>query len=85
MRSPPICSPGYHHVPAGRSVPGIAPEAIAGGIWQVLHNHIEHERVEDIAELTPQLVYVALTPFIGGKESARVARKRIAAARVAAD
>ena len=77
--------PGYHHVPAGRSVPGIAPEAIAGGIWQVLHNHIEHERVEDIAELTPQLVYVALTPFIGGKESARVARKRIAAARVAAD
>ena len=32
-------------------VPDIAPEAIAGGIWQVLHHYIEHERVEDIAEL----------------------------------
>jgi AcrR family transcriptional regulator len=69
--------PGYHHTPSGRSVPGIAPEAIAGGIWQVLHNHIEYERVEDIAGLAPQLVYVALTPFLGGKEAARVARKRL--------
>src|SRR4029077_7708796 len=68
--------PGYHYAPTGRSVPGIAPEAIAGGIWQVLHNHIEHERVEDIAELTPRLVYFALAPFIGGKEAARIARKR---------
>ncbi len=68
--------PGYHYAPSGRSVPGIAPEAIAGGIWQVLHHHIEHEHVEDIAGLAPQLVYVALTPFLGSKEAARVARKR---------
>jgi AcrR family transcriptional regulator len=68
--------PGYHYAPSSRSVPGIAPEAIAGGIWQVLHNHIEHERVQDIAELAPQLVYVALAPFIGGKEAGRIARKR---------
>jgi AcrR family transcriptional regulator len=67
--------PGYHYASA-RSVPGIAPEAIAGGIWQVLHNHIEHERVEDIAGLAPQLVYVALAPFVGGKEAGRIARKR---------
>ncbi len=77
--------PGYHHVPAGRTVPGIAPEAIAGGIWQVLHHHIEHEHIEDITELAPQLVYVALAPFIGGKEAARVARKRIATTPAAAD
>jgi AcrR family transcriptional regulator len=68
--------PGYHYAPAGRSIPGIAPEAIAGGIWQVLHNHIEHDHIEQIAELGPQLVYVALAPFLGGKEAARVARKR---------
>ena len=68
--------PGYHYAPSGRSVPGIAPEAIAGGIWQVLHHYIEHEHVEDIAGLAPQLVYVALTPFLGSKEAARVARKR---------
>jgi AcrR family transcriptional regulator len=68
--------PGYHHAPPERSIPGIAPEAIAGGIWQVLYSHIEHEGVEDIAGLAPQLVYVALAPFIGGKEAGRVARKR---------
>jgi len=67
--------PGYHYS-SSHSVPGIAPEAIAGGIWQVLHNHIEHERVEDIASLAPQLVYVALAPFLGGKEAGRIARKR---------
>ena len=70
--------PGYHYA-ASRSVPGIAPEAIAGGIWQVLHDHIEHEQVQDIAELAPQLVYAALAPFIGGKEAGRIARKRVLA------
>jgi AcrR family transcriptional regulator len=69
--------PGYHYT-SSHSVPGIAPEAIAGGIWQVLHNHIEHERVQDITDLAPQLVYVALAPFIGGKEAGRIARKRSA-------
>jgi AcrR family transcriptional regulator len=68
--------PGYHYAPSERSIPGIAPEAIAGGIWQVLYSHIEHEGVQDIAELAPRLVYVALAPFIGGKEAGRVARKR---------
>jgi AcrR family transcriptional regulator len=69
--------PGYHHASAaGRRVPGIAPEAIAGGIWQVLHSHIEHAHVQDIAGLAPQLIYVALVPFLGGKEAGRIARKR---------
>lgn len=68
--------PGYHYTSPDHRVPGIAPEAIAGGIWQVLHNHIEHERVQDIATLAPQLIYVALAPFIGGKEAGRIARKR---------
>jgi AcrR family transcriptional regulator len=72
--------PGFHHTPAGRSVPAIAPEAVAGGIWQVLHNHIERGCVQDIASLAPQLVYVALTPFVGSKEAARVARRRTVAA-----
>lgn len=68
--------PGYHYAD-GRSVPGIAPEAIAGGIWQVLHNHIEHQDVGNIADLAPQVAYFALAPFLGSQEAARVARKRI--------
>lgn len=68
--------PGYHYA-QGHTVPGIAPEAIAGGIWQVLHNYIERHYVGDIAEVTPQIVYFALAPFLGPKEAARVARKRV--------
>ncbi|HTR72592.1 MAG TPA: TetR/AcrR family transcriptional regulator [Solirubrobacteraceae bacterium] len=68
--------PGYHHAPPSHRVPGIVPEAVAGGIWQVLHNHIENERVEDISDLAPQMTYFALTPFIGAKDAARVARRR---------
>jgi AcrR family transcriptional regulator len=74
--------PGFHyaaeHFPERRPTPGIAPEAIAGGIWQILHHYIENERVENIAQLAPQIAYVALAPFIGAKEAARVARRRIA-------
>lgn len=74
--------PGYHYAGA-RSVPGIAPEAIAGGIWQVLHNHIERHHVADITDITPQIVYFALAPFLGPTEAARVARKRVAVATAA--
>ncbi len=39
--------PGYHHAPKDHPVPGIAPEAIAGGIWQVLNHYIEDERTSE--------------------------------------
>jgi AcrR family transcriptional regulator len=68
--------PGYHYAPSTRTVASVAPEAIAGGIWQALHSHIENERVEDIAQLAPQMIYFALAPFIGSKEATRAARKR---------
>ncbi len=29
--------------PPDRAVPEIAAEAVAGGIWQVLHHYIEHD------------------------------------------
>jgi AcrR family transcriptional regulator len=72
--------PGYHHAPSTHKVPGIVPEAIAGGIWQVLHNHVENGPLSDIVWLAPQLTYFALTPFIGAKEAARTARRRDLAA-----
>jgi AcrR family transcriptional regulator len=82
--------PGYHYassssnngpgtngsgMPGGRSVPGVAPEAIAGGIWQVLNYYIEDERIDELPEVAPQLIYAALTPFIGPKDAAKAARR----------
>jgi AcrR family transcriptional regulator len=72
--------PGYHHAPSTHKVPGIVPEAVAGGIWQALHNHVENEPLSEIVCLGPQLTYFALTPFIGAKEAARAARRRDLAA-----
>lgn len=78
--------PGYHYAAslsrngsAGTSgagaVPGVAPEAIAGGIWQVLNYYIEDERTDELPEVAPQLIYAALTPFIGPKDAAKAARR----------
>jgi AcrR family transcriptional regulator len=69
--------PGYHYASKdGRgAVPGVVPEAIAGGIWQVLNFYIEDERTDELPEVAPQLIYAALTPFIGPKDAAKTARR----------
>jgi AcrR family transcriptional regulator len=74
--------PGYHYASkdgsgaAGGAVPGVAPEAIAGGIWQVLNFYIEDERTDVLPDVAPQLIYAALTPFLGPKDAAKAARRR---------
>lgn len=66
--------PGYALAPRGTKVPAIAAEAVVGGIWQVLHHYVDYECVDRLPEAAPQLTYVALTPFIGPHEAAKVAR-----------
>lgn len=56
------------------AVPEIAAEAVAGGIWQVFHHYVENECVDQLPEAAPQLTYMALAPYLGPKEAARVAR-----------
>ncbi len=68
--------PGFHYASKDiPTAPGIAPEAIAGGIWQVLNYYIEDERTDELPEVAPQLIYAALTPFLGPKDAAKVARR----------
>ena len=70
--------PGYACAPKDIDVPAIAAEAIVGGIWQVLHYYIENERIAELPEVTPQLIFMALAPFLGEKKAARVARRPLA-------
>jgi AcrR family transcriptional regulator len=67
--------PGYQYASKERAVPGIAPEAIAGGIWQVLHHYAGDERTGELPILAPQLIYAALTPFLGAKDAAKAAQQ----------
>jgi hypothetical protein len=48
-------------------------EAIIGGIWNVLQNEVGHGRAERLPELAPELTYIALTPFLGAEEAAKIA------------
>jgi AcrR family transcriptional regulator len=72
--------PGFEHAPAQIDVPEIAAEAVAGGIWQVLHHYIEHERVHELCDAAPQLVYLTLSPFVGPEPAAETARALAATA-----
>ena len=56
-------------------VPGIAPEAVVGGAWQVLHYYIERGRLAELPAAAPQLIYLLLAPFLGPREAAKVARR----------
>jgi AcrR family transcriptional regulator len=67
-------SPGYELVPADLlAPPPIAAEAIAGGIWQILHLYIENDCIAELHAVAPQLIYMALTPFIGPRRAAATA------------
>ncbi len=73
--------PGFEHAPAHLEVPQIAAEAVAGGIWQVLHHYIEHERMHELCDAAPQLVYLTLNPFTGPELAAETARSIAASTR----
>jgi AcrR family transcriptional regulator len=57
--------PAYELAANRAQAPAIAGEAIAGGIWQVLHHYIESDSIAELPGAIPQLTYFALTPFIG--------------------
>ena len=67
--------PGYELTAAAASVPAVAAEAIAGGIWQVLYEYIDNDCLEELPGTAAQLAYLALTPFLGPERAAEVARQ----------
>jgi AcrR family transcriptional regulator len=56
--------------------PKIAPEAVAGGAWQILHQYVVRDRIHELPGLIPQLSYLVLTPFVGPGLATRVARRQ---------
>jgi AcrR family transcriptional regulator len=66
-------TPGYESARGHLEVPAIAAEAVAGGIWQILHDYIDNGRVAELPNAAAQLTYFALTPFLGPAEAAAYA------------
>jgi AcrR family transcriptional regulator len=66
-------APAYELARGRGEVPPIAAEAIAGGIWQILHHYIESDCIAELPDAAPQLTYFALTPFLGAADAAAYA------------
>lgn len=69
--------PGQEHASEGSEVPSIAAEATAGGIWEVLRHYVTRGHIAQLPDTCPQLVYLALTPFLGAERAADIARTAV--------
>jgi AcrR family transcriptional regulator len=61
--------PGYALAGPDRDVPAVAAEAITGGVWQILHDYIDNGRIAELRDVAPQVIYLALVPFLGSQAS----------------
>jgi hypothetical protein len=55
--------------PPRRSTPIVA-EALVGGVFELLHDHILRGHTRRLPELADHVGYIALTPFIGREAAA---------------
>jgi AcrR family transcriptional regulator len=65
--------PGLEEAPGQTARPPVTIEAIAGGIFDLCLYYALHDRIRELPQLTVSATYIALTPFLGSKEAARVA------------
>jgi AcrR family transcriptional regulator len=65
--------PGRAEAPGQGAPAAVTIEAIAGGIFELCLNDALGGRIADLPRLAPAATYIALAPFIGGEEAARVA------------
>jgi AcrR family transcriptional regulator len=65
---------------AGEGPPAVTIEAIAGGIFDLCLHYALAGRIGQLPELSASATYVALAPFLGGEEAARIATERPRAA-----
>jgi AcrR family transcriptional regulator len=62
---------------AAAADPTVVTEAVAGGIWQVLHLYIEKRATASLPQAAPQLTYFALAPFLGAERAAATALEAV--------
>jgi AcrR family transcriptional regulator len=65
-----MLAPGYEAHP---HIPEVVGEAIIGGLWSVIQREVGYGRAAQLPELTAELTYIVLTPFIGAQQAAEVA------------
>lgn len=65
-----MLAPGYQAHP---HVPEVVGEAIVGGLWSIIQREVGYGRAKQLPELTAELTYITLTPFLGAQEASNLA------------
>jgi AcrR family transcriptional regulator len=65
--------PGLEQAPGESPRAPVTIEAVAGGIFDLCLHYALQGRIEELPELVPSATYIALAPFLGSEEAARVA------------
>jgi len=73
-----LLTPGFDEVPEASKPPAVTIEAIAGGIFELCLTYTVQNRVAQLTELAPWVVYFALAPFVGPELAGRVASEPVA-------
>jgi AcrR family transcriptional regulator len=68
-----VLEPGFEETSERRKPPAITIEAIGGGLGELMNQRIMAGRASELSCLTTHATYVALAPFIGTEQAARVA------------
>jgi AcrR family transcriptional regulator len=68
-----VLEPGFEETSEHRRPPAIAVEAIGGGLFELMYSCVMRDRIHEMPSMTKHATYVALAPFIGPAEAARVA------------
>ncbi len=67
---------GYRERPEAAALPRLCSEAIGGAILEVMRRQVLTGESERMLEVLPQLVYVALAPFVGPAMAMRLVSER---------
>jgi AcrR family transcriptional regulator len=52
-------------------LPDLVSESVVGAIYEIIYSRILRNRTEELPDLLPDLMYIALCPYLGPEEAAR--------------
>jgi AcrR family transcriptional regulator len=70
-----LLAPGREHCPGAVGLPALTERALVAAIWTTIGVQLMGASSESLAELEPQLVALALTPYLGCEGAARAAAR----------
>jgi AcrR family transcriptional regulator len=68
-----VLEPGFEETSEHRRPPAITVEAIGGGLFELMYHYVMRDRVHEMPMATTHATYIALAPFIGPEQAAKVA------------